>query len=74
MGLLILSDGTVAYKRLKSSGTTSVNGPLKEFRGDDFVVIFGPVVKTFKVSEPSHEVGGKWQMVVDGVRLTRVSE
>jgi hypothetical protein len=74
MGLFILSDGTVDYKRLKSSGTTSVNGSLKEFRGDDFVVGFGPVVTTFKVSEPPHEVGGKWQMVVDGVRLTIVSE
>jgi len=38
MKLLILADGTVAYKRLKSGGSTSINGPLKEFVGDDFTV------------------------------------
>lgn len=42
MGLLILADGTVAYKRLQNGGTTSVNGPLKEFEGNDFVVGIGP--------------------------------
>lgn len=74
MELLILADGTVAYKRLKNGGSTSVNGPLKEFQGDDFTVGIGPITTTFEVSEPPHEVDGEWQMVVDGVRLTRVSE
>ena len=74
MGLLILADGTVAYKRLKNGGTTSVNGPIKEFKGNDFVVGIGPVVTTFVVSEPPHKVDDEWQMVVDGVRLTKVSE
>ena len=71
MYLLILPDGTVAYKRLKNGGSTSVNGPLKEFNGNDFVVGIGPLSTTFEVSEPPHEVDGHWQMVVDGVRLTR---
>ena len=74
MGLLILADGTVAYKRLKNGGTTSVNGPLKEFHGNDFTVGIGPITTTFKVTEPPHMVAGKWQMVVDGVRLTKVQE
>jgi hypothetical protein len=74
MGLLILADGTVAYKRLKGGGTTSVNGPLKEFVGDDFVVGVLFMTTTFDVSEPPHEVDGMWKMTVDGVQLTRVAE
>ena len=74
MGLLILQDGTVAYKRLKGGGSTSVNGPLKEFVGNDFAVGFLFLTTTFKVSEPPHQIDGTWQMVVDGVRLTKVKE
>ena len=71
MTLLILADGTVAYKRLKSGGSVSVNGPIKEFQGDNFVVGFLFLTTTFVVTESPHEVDGKLQMVVDGVRLTR---
>ena len=38
MYLLILQDGTVAYERLKGGGIVSVNGPLKEFIVNHFVV------------------------------------
>lgn len=72
MAILILQDGSVSYERLKNGMTTSVNGPLKEFVGDDFVVGIAFLTTTFVVSEPPHEVDGKWQMVVDGVRLTKV--
>ncbi len=74
MALLILADGSVAYKRLKKGVTTSINAPLKTFEGNNFVVGVGPVTTVFEVSEPPHEVAGEWQMVVDGVRLTRVLE
>ncbi|WP_299944203.1 lipoprotein [uncultured Microbulbifer sp.] len=74
MGLLILADGTVAYKRLKSGSTTSVNGPLKKFVGDDFTVGILFLTTTFHVTEPPHEADGVWTMTVDGVQLTRVSE
>lgn len=74
MGILILADGTVAYKRLKNGSTTSVNGPLKDFQRDNFVVGIGPITTTFVVTEPPHKVDGAWKMVVDGVRLTKVSE
>ena len=72
MRLLILADGTVSYKRLKNGGTTSVNGPLKEFDGNDFIVGFMFFTTTFEVMEAPHEVDEQWQMVVDGVRLTRI--
>ncbi|MDM7862303.1 hypothetical protein QTP81_16975 [Alteromonas sp. ASW11-36] len=71
MYLLILEDGTVAYKRLQNGGSTSINGPLKEFVEDDFVVGFGFLTTTFDVTQPPHEVQGTWTMVVDGVTLTR---
>ena len=71
MRLLILPDGTVAYKRVQNGGTTSINAPLKEFIGNDFVVGVGFFKTTFKVTEPPHEVNGIWTMTVDGVQLTR---
>ena len=74
MGLLILADGSVSYKRLKGGATTSVSGPLKRFEGDDFVVGVLFMTTTFDVTEPPHEIGGAWKMTVDGVRLTRVSD
>lgn len=73
MHLIILADGTVSYKRLKNGGSTSVNGPLKDFQGDDFVVGVGPFATTFEVSRPPYEEDGSWRMVVDGVTLIRIS-
>ncbi|WP_409422748.1 hypothetical protein ABHF91_07035 [Pseudaeromonas sp. ZJS20] len=71
MTLLILSDGIVAYKRLKKGGAVSINAPLRAFEGDDFEVGAWPFTTTFVVTEPPHVVDGHWQMVVDGVRLTK---
>ena len=71
MTLLILADGTVDYQRYKNGGAVTVNGPLQEFDGDDFSVGIGFLSTTFEVSQPPAMVEGRWQMVVDGVRLTR---
>ena len=71
MYLLILTDGTVSYQRLKNGGSTSINAPLKEFVGDDFVVGLAFLTTTFDVKNAPHQVDGKWVMVVDGVKLTK---
>ena len=71
MYLLITQDGSVRYKRLKAGATTSIEGPLKGFDGDDFVVGIGPISTTFGVSRPPYRDGGSWKMVVDGLELTR---
>lgn len=71
MTLLILSDGTIDYQRYKNGGAVTVNGPLQAFDGDDFSVGIGFLSTTFEVSQPPTMVEGRWQMVVDGVRLTR---
>ena len=74
MYLLITQDGSVRYKRLQGGATTSIEGPLKEFQGDNFVVGFGPFKANFVVSKPPHRDGVLWKMVVDGVTLTKTSD
>ncbi|MGI0118812.1 hypothetical protein [Zooshikella sp. RANM57] len=74
MRLFISRDGTVAYKRWKKGVTTSIDGPITEFIGDDFEVGVLFITTRFEVSTPPKQVDGVWQMVVDGVVLTRVGE
>ncbi|WP_211826637.1 hypothetical protein [Kistimonas asteriae] len=71
MVIAIHPDGTVNYQRIQGRTTTTVNGPLAEFVGDDFVVGIGFLTTTFNVSEPPTQADGIWQMTVDGVRLTK---
>lgn len=73
MYLLITQDGSVRYKRLKGGGTTSVEGPLKGFTGNNFEVGVGPMATTFVVSKPPYQDGDKWKMVVDEVELIKTS-
>lgn len=75
MYLMLSQDGSVVYKRIKSGATTSVNGPLKGFVGDNFEVGIGSLTTTFVVSKPPYQdEKGQWKMVVDGVTLTRTRE
>ena len=46
------------YNRIKSGVTTSVNGPLQSFEGDNFVVGVGLMKTTFVVSKPPYQDGG----------------
>jgi hypothetical protein len=71
MYLLILSDGSVKYERLKGGATTTVTGPIKEFKGDNFVVGFAFIKTTFVVSKPPYQENGVWKMIVDGVKLSK---
>jgi len=73
MYLLITQDGSVRYKRLKGGVTTSVEGPLKGFSGNNFEVGIGPMATTFVVSKPPHQDGDAWKMVVDDIELTRTA-
>lgn len=72
MYLLVLRDGSVRYERLKNGGSVTVSGPLKEFKGNDFLVGVGPLSTTFVVSKPPFQNGNAWKMVVDGVELTKI--
>jgi hypothetical protein len=70
MALLLTRDGTVAYKRLEGGVMTRINGSLRRFEGDNFVVGV-PIRSTTFVKAP-YQQAGAWKMVVDGVELTRV--
>jgi hypothetical protein len=71
MSLTLMQDGTVRYKRVKGSTTTSIDGPLRRFEGDNFVVGIPFISTTFEVSKPPYQEAGTWKMVVDGVELVR---
>jgi len=72
MYLLITSDGSVRYERLKGGAQRSITGPLQGFQGDDFSVGLSFLSTTFVVSKPPYKEGDSWKMVVDGVELTKV--
>jgi hypothetical protein len=73
MYLAIAPSGRVEYERQRGASTsTSVSGPIQEFKGDDFSVGFLFFSTTFVVSRPPYREGDTWKMVVDGVELTRV--
>ena len=72
MALLLTHDGAVAYRRLEDGVTTRINGSLRRFEGDNFVVGVPIRSTTFVVSKAPYQESGAWKMVVDGVELTRV--
>src|SRR5689334_2151604 len=72
MSLTLTQEGRVLYKRVKGSGTTSIDAPLRRFEGDNFVVGVPFISTTFEVSKPPYREAGSWKMVVDGVELTRL--
>jgi hypothetical protein len=72
MRLLITPEGNVEYERSEGSTSKSVNAPLKEFQGDDFIVGVGSLTTKFAVSVPPHQGTDTWEMTVDGVELKRV--
>jgi hypothetical protein len=74
MYLSITQEGSVGYRRIKAGGSSSMNGPLKGFKGDDFEVGIGPLSSMFVVSTPPYRDGGQWKMVVDGVELQRPAD
>lgn len=74
MYLRITRDGKVQYKRAQGGSTASIDAPLKTFHGNNFEVGIGPMSTVFTVTEPPHEVFGKWKMTVDGVELTRTND
>ena len=76
MKLRITQEGMVEYKReekLAGVRTSSeVNGPLRRFEGDNFVVGIPGISTTFVVSRAPYQHEGRWKMVVDGVELWRI--
>jgi hypothetical protein len=74
ISLVITPDGRAAYKREEGNMSKSIDAPIKEFKGDNFVVGVGFMSTEFVVARPPHEEGGAWKMTVDGIELTRLPE
>jgi hypothetical protein len=72
ISLVILEGGRVIYARKEGNMSKSIDAPLNEFRGDNFLVGVGFMSTEFVVSKPPHEEGGLWKMTVDGIELTRM--
>jgi hypothetical protein len=72
--LLITPDGRAVYERKDGNMSKKIDAPVKEFKGDNFVIGVGFMSTEFAVSAPPHEEAGVWRMTVDGVELTRVSD
>ena len=71
--LTITDDGGVNYRRVSGNTTKTVTGPVKSFKGNDFVVGVLFLTTTFKVQHPPYMEGNEWLMVVDGVELNKVA-
>lgn len=72
MYLMITQEGRVIFKHYKDGGTVTVKGPLRGFRGDDFIVGYGFATTTFTVTTPPYlSEDASWRMVIDGVELIR---
>ena len=74
MTLMVTREGQVSYERKEGSTTTSINGPIKEFTKNGFMVGFGFLTSEFIVNQKPKEQNGEWTMVVDGVKLTRTNQ
>jgi hypothetical protein len=71
--LTITGDGGVNYRRVNGNITKTVTGPVKSFKGNDFIVGVLFITTTFKVQHPPYMEGNEWLMVVDGVELKKVA-
>src|SRR3954465_590027 len=73
ISLLITPEGRVVYARKEGNMSKSIDAPVKEFKGDNFVVGVGFVSTEFAVAAPPHEEDGVWKMTGGGIELPRVS-
>jgi len=73
VSLRIEPGGRVIYARKDGSMSKSLDAPLKEFKGNNFVVGVAFMKTEFVVAAPPHADAGVWKMTVDGVELIRVT-
>ncbi len=69
--LEIREDGSLRLRKAERPGSsTQMTLPIAAFHGDDIVcrAVFTLVIK---VTQPPSQVGGRWEMVADGIRFHR---
>lgn len=72
MLLTITEEGRIQYQNDQPGKSTSLDAPIKEFKGQDFSAGFGPMTTDFVISQvPTQNEEGQWVMVVDGKTLIK---
>ncbi|MDP2387861.1 MAG: hypothetical protein Q8M29_15920 [Bacteroidota bacterium] len=70
--LKITAGGRVDYKKQTSEvSSTSVNGPIQKFEGNNFIVGALGINTTFIVTNLPHQEAGVIKMTVDGEELVK---
>ncbi|MCC7073927.1 MAG: hypothetical protein IT383_21645 [Deltaproteobacteria bacterium] len=70
ISLGIGDDASVSYQQNSAGGSTSVDGKIARFDGDDFVVTVFVDIR-FEVSEPPHDEEGVLHMTVNDEDLSQ---
>ncbi|MGL4369666.1 MAG: hypothetical protein ACRCUT_08340 [Spirochaetota bacterium] len=75
MYLAITSNGQVNYSRKDPNTSVSFNGPIKEWKGKNFIVAVLVAKTEFTVQKTPYRGGdGRTHMMVDGVDLVKISD
>jgi len=69
----IKEDGSVSYAKVRLNSTETIEGPIKEFTDEGFVVGYLFLTKKFKVDKPPYQENGNWKMVLNGVEMTKTN-
>ena len=67
----INNDGSVSYAKVRLDNTETIEGPIKEFTDEGFIVGYLFLTTKFKVDKPPYQENGKWKMVLNGVEMTK---
>ncbi len=72
MFMAISSNGQFRYKRVDVGRSVAFTVPIKEWNGKNFKAGVGTALTEFKVDKTPYQSGGRWYMVVDGVKLLKI--
>ena len=69
----IKEDGSVSYAKVRTNNTETIEGPIKEFTDEGFVVGYLFLSMKFKVDKSPYKENGNWKMVLNGVEMTKTN-
>jgi hypothetical protein len=75
-GKWVADDGTFVTIYLDGGGdlktsNTNVTGGRTTITADSVTIGIGPIKATMKITEKPKDLGGKWVMVLDGIKYTK---
>ena len=69
--IIITADGGASYHRISGSGETTFTGPLNNITDKEIEFGFLFFKQKLEIEQPPHEVDGRYEMVMDNVKLVR---